>query len=47
MNLKEISIDMRNWVDLAQDRDYWRAFVNASLKLRLHKPLSYKFLNKN
>ena len=25
MNLKEIGINMRNWVDLAQDRDYWRA----------------------
>ena len=23
MDLKEISINMRKWVDLAQDRDYW------------------------
>jgi hypothetical protein len=22
MNLKEIGINMRNWVDMAQDRDY-------------------------
>ena len=28
MNLKEIGINTRNWVDLAHDRD-WRAFVNA------------------
>ena len=32
MDLKEIGIDSRNWVDSAQDRDYWRALVNA-LKL--------------
>ena len=24
MNLKEISIYARNWVDPVQDRDYWR-----------------------
>ena len=32
MNLKEISINARNWVDSTQDRDYWRALVNASIK---------------
>ena len=25
MELKEIIINTRNWVDLAQDRDHWRA----------------------
>ena len=35
MDLKEIGIDMRNWVDSAQDRDYWRALVNAALNLRV------------
>ena len=31
MELKGICINMRNWVDSAQDRDYWRALVNAAL----------------
>ena len=38
MDLKEIGINMRNWFNMAQDRDYWRAFVNAALNLRFHKP---------
>ena len=35
MNLKEIGINTRNWVDSAQDRNYWRALVNAPLNLRV------------
>ena len=35
MDLKEIGINSRNWVDSAQDRDYWRALVNAALDLRV------------
>ena len=31
MDIKEIGINTRNWVDSAQDRDYWRALVNAAL----------------
>ena len=33
--LKEIGIITRNWIDSAQDRDYWRALVNAALNLRV------------
>ena len=33
MDLKEIGLKTRNWVDSAQDRDYWRALVNAVLNL--------------
>ena len=33
MDLKEIGINTKNWVDLAQDRDYWRALVNVTLNL--------------
>ena len=32
MDLKEMGVSMRNWIDLAQNRDYWRAFVNVALK---------------
>ena len=35
IDLKEIGINKRNWVDSAQDKDYWRALVNAALKLRV------------
>ena len=35
IDLKGISINTRNWVDLAQDRDNWRALVNAALNLRV------------
>ena len=35
MDLKEIGINTKNWVNLAQDRDYWRALVNAALNLRV------------
>ena len=31
--LKEIGVNMRNWVDLAQDRDHLRVLVNAELNL--------------
>ena len=33
MDLKEIGINIMYWVDLAQDSDYWRAFVNVALNL--------------
>ena len=33
MDLKEIDINTRNWVDSAQDRDYWRALMNAALNI--------------
>ena len=33
MDLEEIGINGGNWVDSPQDRDYWRALVNAALNL--------------
>ena len=35
MGLEEIDINAGNWVDTAQDRNYWRALVNAALSLRV------------
>ena len=35
MDLKEIDINTRSWVDSAQDRTYWRALVNAALNFRV------------
>ena len=32
MYLKEIRISTKTWVDAAQDRDYWRALVNAAFE---------------
>ena len=35
MDLEEIGIKAGNWVGLTEDRDYWRALVNAALNLRV------------
>jgi len=35
MDLEETGINAGNWVDLAQDRDYWRALVNAAFNLQV------------
>ena len=35
MDLEEISINAGNWVDSAQNRDYWMALVNVVLNLRV------------
>jgi hypothetical protein len=39
MDLREIGWDGVHWVDLAQDRDHWRALVNTVMNLRFHKML--------
>jgi hypothetical protein len=33
MNLREIGSECLDWMNLAQDRDQWRALVNAVLYL--------------
>ena len=35
MDLEEIGINVGNRVDSAQDRNFWRALVNAALNLRV------------
>jgi len=34
IDLRELGFDGSKWIRLAQDRDQWRAFVRAVLKLR-------------
>jgi hypothetical protein len=35
MDLREIGRDGVDWIDMAQDRNQWRALVNTVLKLRV------------
>ena len=35
MDLEEIGINVGNWVDSAQDKNYWRDLVNAALNLQV------------
>jgi hypothetical protein len=35
MDLREIGWDRMDWIELAQDRDEWRAFVNMVMNLRV------------
>jgi hypothetical protein len=40
MDLREIGWGKVEWIHLAQDRDRWRAFVNAVMNLRVLAPQS-------
>jgi hypothetical protein len=35
MDLREIGWDSMDWIELAQDRDQWRALVNTVMNLRV------------
>ncbi|KAJ4448554.1 hypothetical protein ANN_10572 [Periplaneta americana] len=35
MDLREVGYDDRDWINLAQDRDRWRAYVRAAMHLRV------------
>ena len=34
-DLEEIGINAGNWIDSVQDKDYWKALVNATFNLRV------------
>jgi hypothetical protein len=35
MDLRDIGWDGKDWIDLAQDTDQWRALVNTVMNLRV------------
>jgi hypothetical protein len=38
MDLREIGWESVDWIQLAQDRDRWRGFVNTVMNLRVLAP---------
>ena len=45
MDLKEIGINKKNWVDWTQDRNYWGVHVNVALNLRVPYAMKLVFIS--
>ena len=39
IDLKEIGVDTRNWVESDQETDYWISLLNAALNLRVQQAM--------
>ena len=44
MDLEEKATNAGNWVDSAQDRDYWRTVVNAALNIRVPQTMELELV---
>jgi hypothetical protein len=47
MDLKEVGWESMDWIYLAQDRDRWRALVNAVIYFWFHKMRGISWLAEN
>ncbi|KAJ4444123.1 hypothetical protein ANN_05912 [Periplaneta americana] len=43
MDLREVGYDDRDWINLAQDRDQWRAYMRAAMNLRIQLLMNQAF----